>query len=49
MNILYLMIPISLLLGATFLGAFIWSIKDGQIDDTETPSHRMLEDDNGGL
>lgn len=48
MNILYLMIPVSLLLAGGFLAAFIWSINDGQIDDTETPAHRILEDDNGG-
>jgi cbb3-type cytochrome oxidase maturation protein len=45
MNILYLMIPLSLLLGFGFLSAFIWNILDGQIDDTQTPAHRILEED----
>ncbi|CAH0995494.1 hypothetical protein EMA8858_01617 [Emticicia aquatica] len=27
-----------------FLGAFIWATKDGQYDDTYTPSVRMLFD-----
>lgn len=44
MNILYLMIPVSLILGGGFLFAFIWSVHDGQVDDTETPPHRILED-----
>jgi cbb3-type cytochrome oxidase maturation protein len=44
MTALYLMIPISLLLGGGFIGAFIWSVKNGQLDDTETPAHRILED-----
>ncbi|NJM09970.1 MAG: cbb3-type cytochrome oxidase assembly protein CcoS [Bdellovibrionaceae bacterium] len=44
MNILILMIPISLLLGFGFLAGFIWSVKSGQMDDTETPAHRILED-----
>jgi len=44
MNVLIFMIPISLALGGGFLAAFIWSVKTGQVDDTETPSHRILED-----
>ncbi len=48
MNIIYLMIPISLLLTTGFLCAFIWSVQTGQIDDTETPAHRMLDDNTGG-
>lgn len=44
MSILLMMIPISLLLGAGFVGAFIWSVRDGQFEDTETPAHRILEE-----
>jgi cbb3-type cytochrome oxidase maturation protein len=44
MNVLYLMIPISLLLGGLFVMAFVWSVHSGQVDDTETPQHRILED-----
>ena len=44
MNILLLMIPVSLTLGFGFLAAFIWSVKDGQYEDTETPAHRILEE-----
>jgi cbb3-type cytochrome oxidase maturation protein len=44
MSILLLMIPVSLLLGGGFLAAFIWSVKNGQFEDTETPAHRILED-----
>lgn len=44
MSILFLMIPLSLLLGGGFLAAFIWSVQSGQVDDTETPQHRILED-----
>lgn len=42
MNILNLMVPIALFLGLCFLAAFIWSIHSGQLDDTETPAHRIL-------
>lgn len=48
MNVIYLMIPISLLLGIGFLVAFVWSVRNGQVDDLETPAHRILEDENGG-
>ena len=44
MTVLYLMIPISLLLGAGFVAAFVWCVGNGQLDDTETPAHRILED-----
>jgi cbb3-type cytochrome oxidase maturation protein len=45
MNILLITIPISLILGAAFLCGFVWSVGDGQLDDTETPAHRILEDE----
>lgn len=45
MNILFLMIPISLLLGFSFLAAFVWSVSSGQMDDVETPQHRILNDE----
>lgn len=44
MNILYLMIPLSLMLGAVFVGAFIWSVNAGQMDDVHTPAERILDD-----
>lgn len=44
MTILYMMIPVSLLLGLCFVVSFLWSVSDGQYDDTETPAHRILED-----
>lgn len=47
MNIIYLMIPISLLLAGGFLAAFVWSVGSGQIDDLKTPPHRILEDGDG--
>lgn len=45
MSILALMIPIAILLGASFLAAFIWAATDGQFDDSETPAHRILIDE----
>lgn len=45
MNIFYLLIGVSLLAALIFLAAFIWAVKDGQFDDSETPSMRILFDD----
>ena len=45
MNIFYLLIGVSLFAALIFLGAFIWAVKSGQFDDNETPSMRMLFDD----
>lgn len=35
----------ALLLGFGFLGAFLWSTDSGQFEDTVTPAHRILEND----
>ena len=45
MNIFYLLIGVSLLAALIFLVAFIWAVKNGQFDDNETPSYRILFDD----
>jgi cbb3-type cytochrome oxidase maturation protein len=44
MSIVWLMIPMALLLGFGFVGAFLWAASQGQFDDLETPSHRILKD-----
>jgi cbb3-type cytochrome oxidase maturation protein len=40
------LLPLALLLGGTFLLAFIWAAVKGQYDDVETPRYRMLLEDN---
>jgi cbb3-type cytochrome oxidase maturation protein len=45
MTIIVALISISLTLALIFLGAFLWSMKSGQYDDTYGPSVRMLFDD----
>lgn len=42
MSVLYVLIIISILMAAAFLGAFIWSVRSGQYDDDYTPSVRVL-------
>ena len=45
MEILYILIPLTLLpVGAAVL-AFLWTVRSGQYDDMEGPAHRILMDD----
>ncbi len=46
MNVLIFMIPAALLIGACWLGGFMWALKSGQFDDPEGSANRILEDDN---
>lgn len=45
MSVIVLLIVVSVLVAGAFLGAFLWSVKNGQMDDDYTPSIRMLFDD----
>jgi cbb3-type cytochrome oxidase maturation protein len=45
MDILYLLIPVSLLLVIGITMMFLWSIKSGQFEDLEGPAHHILMDD----
>lgn len=45
MNMIYFLIGCSILLALIFLSAFFWAMKNGQNDDTYTPSVRILFDD----
>jgi len=45
MDILGLLIPVSLFLGAVGLGAFWWMLKKGQFDDPDGDANRILSDD----
>ena len=45
MEVLYLLIPLSLLLVALIVWIFLWAIRSGQFDDLEGPAHRILMDD----
>ena len=45
LEVLYLLIPVSLLLALAALALFIWAIHTGQFDDLETPAIRILSDE----
>jgi cbb3-type cytochrome oxidase maturation protein len=43
--IMYLAI-FMVIIGMIFLGIFLFAVKNGQFEDLETPSHKLLIDDN---
>ena len=45
MEILYLLIPLSVLLVLFILGGLWWAINRGQFDNTEQEGERILRDD----
>jgi cbb3-type cytochrome oxidase maturation protein len=45
MRIILVLIFLSLILALLFLAAFFWAVKDGQYEDDQTPSIRMLWED----
>ena len=45
MSVIYILIAFSLMVALFFLGAFVWSIKNGQYEDDYTPSVRILFDE----
>lgn len=45
MNVLVYLVPLALGLGLTGLFAFVWSIRNGQLDDLEGAGLRVLSDD----
>lgn len=53
MSVLYIALPIALLLGGGGLIACLYCIRDGQYDDLDSPSVRVLVDesrvDDGGV
>ena len=45
MEIIYLLIPLSLVLVGLIVWLFVWAIQSGQFDDLEGPAHQILMDD----
>ena len=45
MEILYLLIPVSLVLLALIVWILLWAVRSGQYDDLEGPAHRILMDE----
>ncbi|MFD0989631.1 cbb3-type cytochrome oxidase assembly protein CcoS [Mariniflexile jejuense] len=45
MSVIYILLTISIIVAIVFFIAFILAVKNGQYDDSYTPSVRMLFDD----
>lgn len=45
MSVLYIVLPLALLIATGAVVAFVWAARSGQFDDLETPSRRILFDD----
>jgi len=45
MSVILLLIPLSVVIAAGFLGAFFWAVRSGQYEDTATPSLRVLTEE----
>ena len=45
MIILLMLVPLSLMLLAYAIGAFVWAVRKGQFDDMDTPALDILRDD----
>lgn len=44
MSVMVILLGVSLFVGLLFLGAFIWSVKNGQYEDDYSPAHKILFD-----
>jgi cbb3-type cytochrome oxidase maturation protein len=45
MAVLLILIAVSLALALAFLAGFIWAVRSGQFEDTDTPAMRVLTED----
>jgi cbb3-type cytochrome oxidase maturation protein len=45
MSVIYILLTISIVVAIIFFIAFIYAVKNGQYDDSYTPSVRMLFED----
>lgn len=45
MSVIYIALPIAIALAAAALLGFAWMVREGQLDDLDTPPIRMLHDD----
>ncbi len=45
MNIIFILAPLSILLGLAAVAAFVWNLRAGQYEDVEGSAARILIDD----
>lgn len=45
MEIIYVLIPLSILLLGVAVAIFLWAVNNGQFEDLDSPAWRILHDD----
>ncbi len=45
MSVVFLVLPLALVIATGAIFAFAWALRSGQLDDLETPSIRLLLDE----
>ncbi|GGY32872.1 hypothetical protein GCM10011297_02260 [Bacterioplanes sanyensis] len=45
MDIIYVLVPLSLVLLSGAIAIFFWAVRSGQFDDMDSPASRILFDD----
>lgn len=45
MDIIFLLIPLSLIMVVIIIAILFWAVRSGQYDDLEGPAHQILMDD----
>lgn len=45
MSVLYVLLPLALAFAGGAVLAFAWTVRDGQLDDLDSPPHRALFED----
>ena len=45
MEIIYLLIPLSIVLVGLIIAGFFWAVNSGQFEDLEGPAYRILQDE----
>lgn len=45
MSVIFVLVPLAVIFSALAVGAFLWALRRGQLDDLVTPAVRILHDD----
>lgn len=45
MSVLFVVVPLALVIVAIGVCGFLWAVKNGQMDDLETPALRVIRDE----
>lgn len=45
MEVIYLLVPLSLLFLVVAIAGFLWAVRSEQFDDLDGPAHRIILDD----